>query len=119
MWKAILLGNVLVVCLLWLLAMVAITPAHNLMLVYAQQQVDLPILTDLAFQVRGLSAAIPIGWALLTLRMAWAIRESAPGQRQEGLLMHAVSSWVVGLLLLLFFGLAGILPILKIGATLG
>ena len=119
MWKAILLGNVLILCLLWLLAMAAITPAHNLLLVFAEQPLDLPILTDMAFQVRGLSGAIPLGWALLTLVMGRSIGNVDAGKRQEWLLMHTVGSLVLGLLQFFFFGLAGILPVLKIGAALG
>ena len=119
MWKIALVCNVLIMALIWMLAMVAITPAHNLLLVYAEGDLALPLLTDYAIQARSMSGLVPATWAILAIPYwKWLGRQS-DAKRSEGLIAHAAVSLLLGFALLLIFTLAGILPILKIGASVG
>lgn len=118
MWKFVLLLDVLILALLWMLSMVAITPAHNLLVLYAEQDLVLPLLTDYAIQARSMTGALPLVWAILTLPMGKWLATQTESRRLEGLMLHAAVSLLLGLALLFVYGLAGILPILKIGASL-
>lgn len=119
MWKIALVCNVLILALLWMLAMVVITPAHNLLVVYAEKDFALPLLTDYAIQARALSGLAPASWAILTIPFwKWMGRQN-DAKRIEGLIAHGAVSLLLGFALLFIFTLAGILPILKIGASIG
>lgn len=118
MWKLTLGCNVLVLALFWLLSQVAITPAHNLLVQYTETGVALPIVTDVAIQVRSLTAALPLIWAIITLIIGRHLQHHAAEKRHEWLAAHTSTTLCLGLLLLLFFSLAGILPVLKIGSVL-
>jgi hypothetical protein len=118
MWKFVLVIDVLILTLLWMLAMVAITPAHNLLVVYSEKGFVLPLLTDYAIQLRSLSGLVPACWALLTIPFWRWLGKQNDAKRIEGLMAHGVLSLLLGFSLLFFFLLAGILPILKIGASI-
>jgi len=118
MWKLTLCFNVFVLILFWLLSQVAITPVHNLLVRYAETGTALPILTDFAIRLRGWSQLIPWFWIAFTLTLAFRIKNRAETIRNEWLCFHTSLSVCIGLLLLFFFGLAGILPALKIGAEI-
>ena len=113
MWRFTLFFNVLITTLLWLVSMVTITPAYNLLVQNTVTKAVLPILTDYAFTMRYYMLAIPITWAVFTLFYGKWIKDHAHEIRNERVLIHATVSLVLGLLLLLFFSLAGILPFLK------
>jgi len=119
MWRITLFFNVLVLALFWVLSQVAITPAHNLLVQYAETGADLPLLTDFAIRARSASAFVPFAWAVLTFFLGRHIQAQAETKRSEWLSLHLSLSLILGLAILLFFALAGILPILKIGALIG
>jgi hypothetical protein len=116
MWKITLSCNVLVLTLLWLLSLVAITPAYNHLVQYAETNQALPILTDFAIRVRHLAIVIPLSWAVFTLASAKRMQCQTDASRGEYLMLHISVTLGVGLAMLLFFSLAGILPGLKFGA---
>lgn len=117
MRKIIVTVNVLVLFMFWLLAQVAVTPAHNLLVQYAETGVALPILTDFAIQARSLSAGIPLTWAIITIIFRKRICGEDQSTRSNLLALHSSVSLLLGLVILFFFALAGILPVLKIGAV--
>lgn len=119
MWKIALVCNVLISALLWLLAMVAITPAHNLLVLYAERDLPLPMLTDYAIQARPLTGLVPLAWAIFSVFFWKWLGKQRDARRVEGLIAHGAVSLLLGFTLLFFFMLAGILPILKIGASMG
>ena len=118
MWKITLFCNVMVMVLLWLLSMVVITPAHNLLVVYAEIHTELPKLTDIAIQARPLAGVIPLIWAVLTLLFARWLGKQTDSRCYDYMLAHTSLTLVIGLAEFLFFLLAGILPLLKIGAII-
>lgn len=118
MWKITLACNVLMLVLFWMLAMMAIAPAHNQLVVYAETDLALPMLTDFAIRTRFLSGFVPVTWALLAIPVGRWLGKQNDSKRIEGLMAHVVASIVVGLVLLFMYGLAGVLPVLKIGASL-
>ena len=118
MWKLTLCANALILGLFWLVAQVAITPAHNLLVRYAETGAALPILTDVAISLRMPSLAVPALWAVLTLVVGIRMKARAENARCQWLGLHTSISVVLGLVVLFFFALAGILPLLKIGAVL-
>jgi hypothetical protein len=118
MWKITLFFNLVVLVLFWLLAQVVITPIHNLLVQYAETGVDLPILTDFAIRMRTPSMLIPIAWAILTLVAGRQMRGRTAEIRQDRLSAHSSITLCIGLCTLIFFALAAILPILKIGAAI-
>jgi hypothetical protein len=117
MWKITLCLNVVALFLLWLLAQVVITPINNLFVQYAETKIAIPILTDFAIQHASLTAAIPIGWGIITLFYGWQMRKMEKQKRNEYLSLHSSATLCAGLLVILFFSLAAILPILKIGSV--
>lgn len=119
MWRVTLVSNLLILTLLWLLSLVAITPAHNLLVQYADTIQVLPILTDWAIQFRPLTLSIPLFWAAATLMLGLKLARFTPERRSEYLSAHTSLTLTIGLTLFLLYLLAGILPLLKIGATLG
>ena len=118
MWKITLGCNVVILALLWMLSLVAITPAHNHFIQYADTDQALPILTDLAIQARLLVAVIPLSWAGFTFALSKRMQPQIETKRGEYLMAHTSVTLGIGLLMLLFFSIAGILPALKFGEAL-
>lgn len=118
-WRWILAGNTAVVLLLWLLAMVVVAPAHNWFIAYPDQRLDLPGLTAIVLVLRPWSVALPLAWSALSLVLAGHFRGLSAEVRNEHLLLHAVVSAVLGLATLALFALAGVLPALRFGASVG
>ncbi|WP_321492843.1 hypothetical protein [uncultured Desulfobacter sp.] len=118
MWKLTVCCNVFVLLLFWLVSQVAIAPAHNLLVRYAETDAALPIFTYLAIRLRGWSQLVPWVWTALTLILAFRLKGRDEIIRKEWIMLHTSLSVFLGLVLLFFFGLAGILPVLKIGAVI-
>lgn len=119
MWKVTLCLNVMVLTLFWILCQVAITPAHNLLVIYSETISELPILTDVAIQSRSGTVFIPFVWAILTIILGRQLRSLTEAKRNEWISLHLSVSLSLGLVMLCFFTLAGLLPVLKIGASIG
>lgn len=118
MWKMTLINNVMVLTLLWLISQIAITPACNLLVQYAQSGVTMPPLAELVLRFRIPSVLVPVAWAILTLILGLGLRDREDSRRLEFLSLHASLSAILGLLVLFFFLLGGILPALKINGII-
>nr|WP_320011557.1 hypothetical protein [uncultured Desulfobulbus sp.] len=119
MWKLTICCNVLLLFVCWILSLVAITPVHNLLVVYSENVIELPMLTDLAIRYRALSVCVPLVWAILALFLVRRLTICPEAKRNGWITLHLSCSLVLGLGMLTLFILAGILPVLKIGASLG
>ncbi len=119
MWKITVCCNIIILSLLWLLSLVAITPAHNLLILYGDAEPALPVLTDLAIRLRSMTVAIPLAWAFFTFLGIRRMQRQTGDKKLEWILLHTSISLCIGLGMFLFFLLAGILPILKIGSVIG
>jgi hypothetical protein len=115
MWKTTLFLNILLLALFWLLSLTAISPAYNLMVQYVESKIALPIFTDFAFQVRPFAWIIPFLWAVVTLFFSKWISKQPEDKRNNYPAAHTSVTLCMGIAMLIFFLLAGILPILKIG----
>ncbi len=116
MWFLTMLINCIIMVLLWLLSEVAITPAYNFLVQYADTRMAIPLLTDLAFDIRYYGRFIPFTWIIITLFWGLRLRNYLKDERSESLSMHISLTICIGLAPLVFFAIAGILPILKISA---
>nr|WP_321467311.1 hypothetical protein [uncultured Desulfobulbus sp.] len=119
MWKLTLCCNVLLLFVCWILSLIAITPAHNLLVVYSGAIVELPILTDLAIRYRSLSVCIPLVWTILAIFFVRRLMGCPEAKRNGWIALHLSCSLILGLSMFTVFIFAGILPVLKIGASLG
>lgn len=118
MWILILACNSVIVLLLWLLSEIAVTPAYNLMVQYADSHMALPILTDWAFQLRPYGRIFPLIWAAMTVLWGRSVYKMPKQERGEWLVAHTSITLGVGLLQFVLYAIAGILPFLKIGRVI-
>jgi pilus assembly protein TadC len=86
---------------------------------YGQDGAGLPLPTSLAISVRLIMVVIPMAWTLLSYFIFKLVKNRRIEQRVETLLAFTVVTLVIGLFILLFFTLSGILPFLDIGRIPG
>ena len=119
MWKIIIITNALVMFLFWIASELAIAFAYNHFVQYPEGGViALPLVTAIALSVRRLSVTVPIAWSLVSFFYYKFTKKKTPADRNEYLLIFTVITILVGFAMLIFFGLAGILPYLKIGQVI-
>ena len=121
MGKIAIIANVLLMFLFWLASELAIALAYNHFVRYPATEgvLALPLPTHIAFAVRELSALVPLVWCVVSFVFYRFMRKKARDERQGYLLVFTLATAVAGFSMLLFFGLAGILPYLRIGTFLG
>lgn len=78
----------------------------------------MPVVTFLAIQVRPFFWIVPLIWAVLTFLFGKWISKKPEDKRNAYLTAHLSVTLCLGFAMLIFFSIAGILPILKIGAAL-
>ncbi|MCK5662583.1 MAG: hypothetical protein KAI17_03805 [Thiotrichaceae bacterium] len=110
--------NTIIMFLFWLACWVAITPAYNNFIQYGETGSILPYLTQLAIDVRVFLLFIPVLWIVISFLVFKTIRKKQNETRLQFLLFFIMLSISSGFLMLIFYGIAGILPYLKIGVTL-
>ncbi len=113
MLQAILIFNVIIMFLFWLACMVIIAPAYNHFIQYGETGSLLPHLTQLAIDARFFLLIIPILWIIISFWIFKTIREKQKKNRLQFLLFFIMLSISSGFLMLIFYGMAGILPYLK------
>ena len=118
MWRAILLANVLLMYVFWLAGLVVVTPAYTHFVRYSQAGEALPLPTAIALSFRLMAVVIPAAWTVLAFFILKLLRDKPAERRVELLLAFTLATLLIGLFILLFFLLAGILPFLQIGAIL-
>ena len=120
MWKIIIAVNALVMFLFWAAGELAIAIAYNHFVQYPEAcgVIVLPLITSIALSTRKFSVALPIAWSLVSFFYYKFIRQKIPAERNEYLLIFTSITVCIGFSMLIFFGLAGILPYLKIGQVI-
>lgn len=115
MWRATLFANALLMYIFWLSGLIAITPAYHHFARYGQDGGRLPLPTSMAISVRLIMVVIPMAWTILSYFIFKLVKNKRIEQRVETLLAFTVITLVIGLFILLFFTLSGMLPFLNIG----
>ena len=118
MWRAILFANALLMYIFWLVGVVVVTPAYNHFVRYGQVGENLPLPTAIAISFRLMAVVIPVAWTVLAFFILKLLRNKAAERRAELLLTFTLATLIIGLFVLLFFLLAGILPFLQIETIL-
>lgn len=116
MQKLILIFNVLIIFLFWPVCLIIVEPAYNHFLQYGEQDSLLPVPTQLAINPRFFLLIVPVLWILLSYWVHKTIRAKQKEDQLQFLLLFLTVTISSGILMLVFFTLAGILPYLKIGA---
>lgn len=119
MWRITVILNIFIMSFFWLAGRLAITPAYNHFIQYPETPgyIALPIMTKAAASVINVAVILPIIWIFVAFILYRFLRKQNPADRNEHLLAFTLITLCVGFLMLLFFGLAGILPFLQIGAA--
>jgi len=112
--RLIFIFNIIILFLFWFAGVLAITPAYNHFIQYGDGG-ELPILTRVAIDMRFFSVGIPIVWTIISVPIFKMIQTRPKEHQQEFILLFILLSVASGFLMLLFFGIAAILPYLKIG----
>lgn len=120
MWRITLVANVLLMVLFLLASQIAIAPAYNHFVQYPANGGDmvLPAITQTIFSVRKLAIALPCLWTLIPFFVYRSFKHKSTADRNEFLMAFTAITLLVGFSLLVYFGLAGILPYLKIGGII-
>ena len=118
MLQAILMFNAIIMLLFWLACMVVITPAYNHFVQYGETGGILPYLTQLAIETRFPLLVVPVFWIILSSWVFRRIRDKEKEDQVQFVLFFLVLSVSSGFLMLVLYGIAGILPYLKIGVNL-
>jgi len=120
MWKIAIIANALVMFLFWIASELAIAFAYNHFVQYpeAGAAIVLPLVTEIALSARKFSVTLPIAWSLVSVFYYRFIRQKITSDRNEYLLIFTAITIFIGFSMLIFFGLAGILPYLRIGMVI-
>ena len=117
MWKISLCCNLLVLVVLWLLAMVIMELPYNHLVQYSKVKQVLPSPTELCFQLRPFSVALPLLWIVFTILWGRRMVDLPRADRNEYLILHTSTTIFAGFGTVLFFALGAILPFLYIGSS--
>lgn len=109
--------NIILMFLFWLVGIVAITPAYNHFIQYGDGK-GLPILTQFAIDIRFYAVCLPILWVFISNSIFKITQAKQKEHQIEILMFFILLSLTIGILMILFFGIAGILPYLKIGTAI-
>ncbi|MBN1849465.1 MAG: hypothetical protein JW932_12860 [Deltaproteobacteria bacterium] len=95
----------------------AVALAHNHFVQYAESDgpMVLPLITDMVLSLRKAMILSPLLWGGFSYLVYRFVREKGTAERNEVLLAFSLITIAVGLLMLIFFGLGGILPYYRIG----
>jgi len=119
MWKITIIANTFFMILFWIASELAITPAYNNFIQYPRggKATILPLATGIALYVIKFVVVLPIVWAIISFFIYKFTRQKTTADRNEYLLVFTSITIFVGFSMLVFFGLAGILPYLWIGTV--
>lgn len=118
MKRFLIIGNIILIFLFWIAALTAVTPAYNHFVQYGPQGAGLPSLTSVVLSCRSVSIAVPVCWSLFLYLTHRNSRKNQQERSNTVLLGLTVSTLCIGMILLIIFLSAGILPFLKIGALI-
>ena len=110
MRNATVILNILILFCLWSLGIISLLPALNLFYQYVGSSPDfpLPILTEIVFRFRFHSFSIPVLWLLISLYFILTKKNDA-----EFIQIHTSITVLIGLVILIVFITAAVLPFVK------
>lgn len=116
-WKFTIFTNVFIMFGFWLAGFIAISPAFNHFVQYAEisNPISLPVITSIVFSTRLSSLLIPIFWLFASIVFMMRLRQRSQMDRIELVQLHTSISIMGGLFLFVLFAVAGVLPFLQIG----
>ena len=119
-WQFTILSNVFVMFGFWLAGFIAILPAFNHYVQYAEinDSLSLPLITSIVFSVRLISLLLPIFWLMLSIALLIQLKHKSAIERIERIQLHTSLSILGGLVFLIVFALAGVLPFLQIAESI-
>ena len=113
MWRVPLVLNTLLVCLFGCLSMGSQIALHNRFVQYAEPEPKpLPSISELAIHYWWIYAALPLAWILLLAVLLLRFHRTGIAAIYQN--VHASASVLVGMLMLGFFVLAGVLPFVSL-----
>mgnify|MGYP001248709549 CR=1 FL=1 len=115
--KLILIFNAVVLCLFCLFGLIMIEPAYNHFVQYARLDSLLPIPTQWAISARLALLILPVVWIAISCRVYQTLRTQEKVDQLRTLFLFFLVTMSSGLLVTVFYALAGILPFLKIGVS--
>lgn len=115
MVSAIIFINCLIITLAWFGCLVIVTPAFNHFVQYGAGV--LPQLTKTLVDFRFFFGLVPVLWVITGFLLNRKLSDRSLKDAMPPLLLFSVLTLAAGLLMLVVFGLAGILPYLKIGVA--
>ena len=120
MCKITIIANTFLMILFWIASELAISPAYNHFIQYPRggKTIILPLTTEIALYMSRFAVALPIVWAILSFFIYRFTRQKTTADRNEYLLVFTSITISVGFSTLIFFGLGGVLPFLRIGAVI-
>ena len=118
MWRLTIVVNNLLMVIFWVLSLLLVAFAHNRFVQYPTGEVSLPIPTEIALSCQTWLGLISLLWIGVSAWVWKKVEALQPDLRNEYLLTYTMLTICVGLLQVVLFGLAGILPFLLIGAKI-
>lgn len=120
MWRVTIIANALMMGLFWLASLLSVAIVHNRFIHYppSDRSMALPLPTELALSIQFWAGLLPLAWIILSYVIWKKVKDQEPESRSEYLLAFTMATIVVGIAMLIFFALAGMLPFLYIGAAI-
>ena len=113
----ILVINVVIMFLFWCAGLIFVTPAYNHFVQYGNAGDVLPSFTQCIVDFRFFMFLIPMLWIFLSFKVQKKIQNKKSGEQIKILLLFSLTTLSGGLMMIIIFALAGILPYLKIGSA--
>jgi hypothetical protein len=120
MWRITVIANAVMMGLFWLASLLSVAIVNNRFVQYspADRSMALPLLTDLALSTQLWAGLLPLAWIILSFTIWKKVKDKGPETRSEYLLAFTMTTIVVGMVMLICFALAGMLPFLYIGVAI-
>jgi len=116
MWRITIIADVLMMVLFWLASLLSVAIAYNRFVQYppTKAPMALPLPTELALSSQLWAGLIPLAWIIISFIIWKKVKDKEPESRSEYLLAFTSVTLVVGIVMLIFFALAGMLPFMFI-----
>lgn len=112
MWRVTIIANALMIVLFWLASLLSVSIANNRFVQYppTKAPMALPLPTELALSTQLWVGLFPLAWIILSFVIWKKVKDKEPESRSEYLLAFTSVTIVAGIVMLIFFALAGMLP---------
>lgn len=120
MWRINIIVNNFILFGCYLIGAVAVTPAYNHFVQYADgvSPENLPVLTATICSIRFSGIIIPVLWLMFSLIFMIRLKNRQGPVLNQWVQLHTSVSILSGIIIVFVYSLAGILPFLKIGGLI-